>query len=197
MTLALLPGGRWPQQLTSLFRARLIETFQNAGLARSIDGGARDRRLRARHRHPRLRTRRGDLRGPCRGRRQDRGADQRPHRRRRDLFRPRAGPLDRRRLGRRLARRGLGGRHDPDRPVRRAPAVMKDRGSRVDGRDIAKRYQACPNTFGSLPPLTHGVVEARSVSRRKKDFPSKHCTEKWMIKDVVSTPVGPPSFATS
>jgi ABC-type uncharacterized transport system auxiliary subunit len=40
MTLALLPGGRWPQQLTSLFRARLIETFQNAGLARSIDGGA-------------------------------------------------------------------------------------------------------------------------------------------------------------
>lgn len=40
MTLALLPGGRWPQQLPSLFRARLIEAFQNAGLARSIDGGA-------------------------------------------------------------------------------------------------------------------------------------------------------------
>ncbi len=40
VTLALLPGGRWPQQLTSLFRARLIETFQNAGLTRSIDGGA-------------------------------------------------------------------------------------------------------------------------------------------------------------
>jgi cholesterol transport system auxiliary component len=40
VTLAFLPGGRWPQQLTSLFRARLIETFQNAGLARSIDGGA-------------------------------------------------------------------------------------------------------------------------------------------------------------
>jgi cholesterol transport system auxiliary component len=40
ITLALLPGGRWPQQLTSLFRARLIESFQNAGLARSIDGGA-------------------------------------------------------------------------------------------------------------------------------------------------------------
>ncbi len=37
---SLLPGGRWPQQLTSLFRARLVETFQNAGLARSIDGGA-------------------------------------------------------------------------------------------------------------------------------------------------------------
>ena len=40
MRLALLPGGRWPQQLTSLFRARLIEAFQNAGLTRSIDGGA-------------------------------------------------------------------------------------------------------------------------------------------------------------
>ncbi|RBP05658.1 ABC-type uncharacterized transport system auxiliary subunit [Roseiarcus fermentans] len=38
--LALLPGGRWPQQLSTLFRDRLIETFQNAGLARSIDGGA-------------------------------------------------------------------------------------------------------------------------------------------------------------
>ncbi len=38
-TLALLPGVRWPQQLTTLFAARLAETFQNAGLARSIDGG--------------------------------------------------------------------------------------------------------------------------------------------------------------
>jgi cholesterol transport system auxiliary component len=38
--LSLLPGGRWPQQLSSLFRARLIQSFQNAGLARSIDGGA-------------------------------------------------------------------------------------------------------------------------------------------------------------
>ena len=38
--LALLPGGRWPQQLSTLFRNRLIESFQNAGLARSIDGGA-------------------------------------------------------------------------------------------------------------------------------------------------------------
>ena len=37
--LALLPGGRWPQQLSSLFRARLVETFQNAGLARSLAGG--------------------------------------------------------------------------------------------------------------------------------------------------------------
>jgi cholesterol transport system auxiliary component len=40
MELSLLPGGRYPQQLSSLFRARLVETFQNAGLARSIDGGA-------------------------------------------------------------------------------------------------------------------------------------------------------------
>jgi len=39
ITLALLPGGRWPQQLSSLFRARLVETFQNAGLARSLAGG--------------------------------------------------------------------------------------------------------------------------------------------------------------
>lgn len=38
--LALLPGGRWPQQLSSLFRARLVETFQNAGLTRSLAGGA-------------------------------------------------------------------------------------------------------------------------------------------------------------
>ena len=38
-TLALLPGGRWPQGLSSLFRARLVETFQNAGLARYLAGG--------------------------------------------------------------------------------------------------------------------------------------------------------------
>ncbi len=42
LNLSLLPGGRWPQQLSSLFRARLVETFQNAGLARSLAGdGAR------------------------------------------------------------------------------------------------------------------------------------------------------------
>ncbi len=35
--LELLPGVRWPQQLTSLFRARLSESFQNAGLGRFID----------------------------------------------------------------------------------------------------------------------------------------------------------------
>jgi cholesterol transport system auxiliary component len=38
--LALLPGARWPQQLTTLFRDRLVESFQNAGLARWVDGGA-------------------------------------------------------------------------------------------------------------------------------------------------------------
>lgn len=38
MTLATLPGARWPQSLTSLFRARLIASFQNAGLARYLAG---------------------------------------------------------------------------------------------------------------------------------------------------------------
>ena len=38
--LALLGGVRWPQQLSSLFRARLVEAFQNAKLARFLDGGA-------------------------------------------------------------------------------------------------------------------------------------------------------------
>jgi cholesterol transport system auxiliary component len=42
LNLSLLPGGRWPQQLSSLFRARLVQAFQNAGLARSLAGdGAR------------------------------------------------------------------------------------------------------------------------------------------------------------
>ena len=48
----------------------------------------RDRRVRACARHPLVRTRRDDLGGPCRGRRQDRGADERPDRRRCDLSRP-------------------------------------------------------------------------------------------------------------
>src|SRR5271166_6544335 len=40
-TLATLPGASWPQSLSSLFRARLIASFQNAGLARYLaDGGA-------------------------------------------------------------------------------------------------------------------------------------------------------------
>src|SRR5271165_415535 len=37
--LSLLQGIRWPQQLSSLFRARLVSTFQNAGMTRSLAGG--------------------------------------------------------------------------------------------------------------------------------------------------------------
>jgi cholesterol transport system auxiliary component len=39
-TLATLAGAAWPQPLPTLFRARLAESFQNAGLARWIDGPA-------------------------------------------------------------------------------------------------------------------------------------------------------------
>ena len=39
-TLATLAGARWPEPLPALFRARLAESFQNAGLARWIDGPA-------------------------------------------------------------------------------------------------------------------------------------------------------------
>jgi cholesterol transport system auxiliary component len=39
-TLATLAGAAWPESLPALFRARLAESFQNAGLARSIDGPA-------------------------------------------------------------------------------------------------------------------------------------------------------------
>ena len=38
--LATLAGARWPQSLPALFRARLAQSFQNAGLARFIDGPA-------------------------------------------------------------------------------------------------------------------------------------------------------------
>lgn len=38
--LATLAGARWPQPLPALFRARLAQSFQNAGLARFIDGPA-------------------------------------------------------------------------------------------------------------------------------------------------------------
>jgi ABC-type uncharacterized transport system auxiliary subunit len=38
--LATLAGARWPQSLPQLFRARLAQSFQNAGLARWIDGPA-------------------------------------------------------------------------------------------------------------------------------------------------------------
>jgi cholesterol transport system auxiliary component len=39
-TLATLAGATWPEPLPALFRARLTESFQNAGLARWIDGVA-------------------------------------------------------------------------------------------------------------------------------------------------------------
>jgi cholesterol transport system auxiliary component len=39
-TLATLAGASWPEALPGLFRARLAQSFQNAGLARSIDGAA-------------------------------------------------------------------------------------------------------------------------------------------------------------
>jgi cholesterol transport system auxiliary component len=37
-TLATLAGAEWPESLPALFRARLAQSFQNAGLARWIDG---------------------------------------------------------------------------------------------------------------------------------------------------------------
>ena len=39
-TLATLAGARWSESLPALFRARLAQSFQNAGLARWIDGPA-------------------------------------------------------------------------------------------------------------------------------------------------------------
>jgi ABC-type uncharacterized transport system auxiliary subunit len=39
-SLATLSGARWPESLPGLFRARLAQSFQNAGLARFIDGPA-------------------------------------------------------------------------------------------------------------------------------------------------------------
>jgi cholesterol transport system auxiliary component len=38
--LATLSGARWPESLPGLFRARLAQSFQNAGLAHAIDGAA-------------------------------------------------------------------------------------------------------------------------------------------------------------
>jgi len=40
LTLATLAGVRWPEALPALLRARLAQSFQNAGLARFVDGGA-------------------------------------------------------------------------------------------------------------------------------------------------------------
>ncbi len=40
LTLATLAGARWSEALPALFRTRLAQSFQNAGLAHSIDGPA-------------------------------------------------------------------------------------------------------------------------------------------------------------
>jgi len=40
LTLATLADARWQEALPGLFRARLAQSFQNAGLARALDGGA-------------------------------------------------------------------------------------------------------------------------------------------------------------
>ena len=40
LTLATLSGVRWPEALPALLRARLAQSFQNAGLARFVDGGS-------------------------------------------------------------------------------------------------------------------------------------------------------------
>jgi cholesterol transport system auxiliary component len=40
ITLAVLSGAVWPEPLPALFRARLAQSFVNAGLGRSIDGPA-------------------------------------------------------------------------------------------------------------------------------------------------------------
>jgi cholesterol transport system auxiliary component len=39
LTLATLSGARWPDTLPSLLRARIVQSFQNAGLTRSLAGG--------------------------------------------------------------------------------------------------------------------------------------------------------------
>src|SRR6516225_4261083 len=39
-TLATLAGSRWSESLPALFRTRLSQSFQNAGLARWVDGPA-------------------------------------------------------------------------------------------------------------------------------------------------------------
>ena len=39
LTLATLPGVRWPDTLPSLLRSRLVQSYQNAGLARWLAGG--------------------------------------------------------------------------------------------------------------------------------------------------------------
>jgi len=40
ISLATLSGARWPESLPGLFRARLAQSFQNAGLGHALDGAA-------------------------------------------------------------------------------------------------------------------------------------------------------------
>jgi cholesterol transport system auxiliary component len=40
ITLEILSGARWPESLPGLFRARLAQSFQNAGLGHALDGPA-------------------------------------------------------------------------------------------------------------------------------------------------------------
>ena len=123
-TSSLLPGGRWPQQLSSLFRARLVETFQNAGLARSLAGGGAtadyelDLDIRAFEldavAKPGSRGRRGE----------DHRGQQRARRRRGNFYRAVAGRLDRRRRDRRRPRSDVRDYYDAHRAVRRKAAMM-------------------------------------------------------------------------
>ena len=95
ITLALLPGGRWPQQLTSLFRARLIESSRTPVSPARSTAAPRPPSTNSTLDIRAFELDSDDLGGPCRGRRQDRRAHQRAHRRRRDLFGARPGALDR------------------------------------------------------------------------------------------------------
>ena len=71
-TLATLADARWPEPLPALFRARLAQSFQNAG-PRPLDRRpGRECELRSRSRHPRLRARRPVEGSQCRHRRLDR-----------------------------------------------------------------------------------------------------------------------------
>ena len=125
LNLSLLPGGRWPQQLSSLFRARLVETFQNAGLARSLAGGGAtanyelDLDIRAFE----LDAVTNQVHVGRRG--EDHRGQQRARRRRGNIYRADAGRLDRCRRGRRRARSDVSDDHDAHRAVRRKAAVRR------------------------------------------------------------------------
>ena len=122
-TLATLAGASWPEPLPALFRARLAQSFVNAGLGTRDRRPRRERGLRGRSRYPRLRVRRRDERSACRHRRLDRRARQRTDRGRPDFHASRAGRFNRGR--RRRGGAGSGGfdRHDRNRQIRRQGVV--------------------------------------------------------------------------